>query len=80
MENKYLVAIAVSGKIDVADVEGGHHVVVLVNQVVAVEHVHTGPGSVVRNDLLRDYVLKSSPYRPKARLSVLTSTCSFSPR
>lgn len=59
MVKKYLVAIAVRGKIDVADVEGGHHIVVFVDQVVAVKHVYAGPRGVVCNDLMELVSIKA---------------------
>lgn len=35
------------GKIDLGDVEGGHHVMVFMDQIVAMEHVKTRPWSEV---------------------------------
>lgn len=46
-----VVGVAVRGDVDVGDVEGGHHVVVFVDEIVAVKHVDSRPGGEVGDQL-----------------------------
>lgn len=51
VKKTYTVGVAKFGEIDIADVESSHHVMILVDKIVTMEHIYTTPGREIGNHL-----------------------------